>query len=116
MSALAQGTAVQALARAAVRLGDPRLFEVARAGLGIFRAPPPEGVRVQTAAGAHYLIYSFAPRLRVLNGFVQSLNGLLDFARLANDAERRTSCSRPARRSSPRSSRATTRAPGRATR
>ncbi len=86
VSALAQGTAVQALARAAVRLGDPRLFEVARAGLGIFRAPPPEGVRVQTTAGAHYLIYSFAPRLRVLNGFVQSLNGLLDFARLANDA------------------------------
>jgi D-glucuronyl C5-epimerase-like protein len=87
VSALAQGTAVQALARAAVRLGDPRLFEVARAGLGVFRTPPPEGVRVQTPAGAHYLIYSFAPRLRVLNGFVQSLNGLLDFARLANDAE-----------------------------
>ncbi len=89
VSGLAQGTAVQALARAAVRLGEPRYFEAARAGLGIFREPPPAGVRVATPAGAHYLIYSFAPGLRVLNAFTQSLNGLHDFALLANDAEGR---------------------------
>jgi len=59
----------------------------ARAALGVFRTAPPRGVRVATPAGAHYVIYSFAPRLRVLNGFVQALNGLLDFARYANDAE-----------------------------
>ncbi|HYF27129.1 MAG TPA: D-glucuronyl C5-epimerase family protein [Baekduia sp.] len=86
VSALAQGTALQAFSRAAIRLGEPRLFEVARGGLGIFRAAPPEGVR---APGDHYLIYSSLPRLRVLNGFVQALNGLLDFARLANDEEGR---------------------------
>ncbi|HUR87095.1 MAG TPA: D-glucuronyl C5-epimerase family protein, partial [Solirubrobacteraceae bacterium] len=89
VSGLAQGTAVQALARAAVRLGEPRYFEAARAGLGIFREPPPAGVRVATPAGAHYLIYSFAPGLRVLNAFTQSLNGLNDFAVLANDVEGR---------------------------
>ncbi|MDP1846294.1 MAG: D-glucuronyl C5-epimerase family protein [Solirubrobacteraceae bacterium] len=89
VSALAQGTALQALSRAAVRFGEPRYFEAARAGLGIFRARPPSGVRVTTPAGAHYLIYSFAPRLRVLNGFTQALNGLHDFGVLANDAEGR---------------------------
>lgn len=89
VSALAQGTALQAFSRAAVRLGEPRYFEAARAGLGIFRKAPPSGVRVATPAGAHYLIYSFAPGLRVLNGFTQALNGLRDFAALANDAEGR---------------------------
>ena len=86
VSGLAQGTAVQAFSRAAVRFGEPRFFEAARAGLGIFRAAPPAGVRVATPAGAHYLIYSFAPRLRVLNAFTQAVNGLHDFAVLANDA------------------------------
>ena len=89
VSGLAQGTALQAFSRAAVRLGEPRYFEAARAGLGIFREAPPSGVRVATPAGAHYLIYSFAPGLRVLNGFTQALNGLHDFAALANDAEGR---------------------------
>ncbi|PTL56541.1 D-glucuronyl C5-epimerase family protein [Paraconexibacter algicola] len=85
VSALSQGTAVQALSRAAIRLGHGPYFDTARAALGIFRTPPPTGVRVATDAGAHYLIYSFAPRLRVLNGFVQSLIGLRDFATFAND-------------------------------
>jgi len=85
-SGLAQGTGVQALARAAVRLNEPRYFESARAALGIFRTAPPSGVRVATPVGAHYLIYSFAPGMRVLNGFNQAVNGLHDFALLANDA------------------------------
>jgi hypothetical protein len=89
VSALTQGTAVQALARAAIRLREPALLGLARAALGVFRTPPPQGVRLVTPAGARYLIYSFAPRLRVLNAFVQALNGLLDFARYANDLEGR---------------------------
>jgi len=88
-SGLAQATGVQALSRAAIRLGDPRYFEAARSALGIFREAPPAGVRVNTPVGAHYLIYSFAPALRVLNGFTQAVNGLHDFALLANDAEGR---------------------------
>jgi hypothetical protein len=89
VSALSQGTAIQAITRAAVRFQDPRLFAAARSALGIFHAPPPEGVLVPTAVGAHYLQYSFAPNLRILNGFIQSLNGLHDFAALANDADGR---------------------------
>jgi hypothetical protein len=87
VSGLAQGTGIQALSRAASRLKEPRYFEAARAALGVFRQPPPEGVRVATPAGAHYLQYSFGPNLRILNGFVQAVNGLHDFTILANDPE-----------------------------
>ncbi|MDP2711985.1 MAG: D-glucuronyl C5-epimerase family protein [Solirubrobacteraceae bacterium] len=87
VSAMAQSTALQAFARAAVKLNEPRYFDAARQGLGIFRVAPPRGVRVATSAGSHYLIYSFAPGLRVLNAFTQSLNGLHDFASLAGDAD-----------------------------
>jgi D-glucuronyl C5-epimerase C-terminus len=89
VSGLTQGTAIQAYSRAAVRLQLPPYFEIARAGLGVFRTPPPEGVRVATPVGAYYLQYSFNAGLHILNGFVQSLNGLFDFGALANDAEGR---------------------------
>jgi hypothetical protein len=89
VSGLTQGTAIQAFSRAAVRLQAPPYFEVARAALGVFRTPPPEGVRVATPVGAQYVQYSFNPGLRILNGFVQALNGLFDFATLANDVEGR---------------------------
>ncbi len=89
VSGLSQGTAIQALSRAAARLQEPRYFEAARSALGIFKVAPPEGVRVDTPAGADYLQYSFDPGMRILNGFVQALNGLYDFAAYANDAEGR---------------------------
>ncbi|MBW3653685.1 MAG: D-glucuronyl C5-epimerase family protein [Actinobacteria bacterium] len=87
VSGLAQGTAVQAIARAAVKLDEPAYLAAATAGLGVFRQAPPSGVRVATPAGAHYLIYSFAPGLRVLNGFTQAVNGLHDYAKLTADPE-----------------------------
>ncbi len=89
VSGLAQGTALQALGRAAVRFARADYFNAAHGALGVFSTPPPEGVRVATPAGAHYLIYSFAPGERVLNAFVQSLVGLYDYSGLANsDAAR----------------------------
>jgi len=87
VSGLAQGTAVQALARAADLLGEPAYLAAAKSALGIFREAPPSGVRVATPAGAHYLIYSFAPGLRVLNGFTQAVNGLHDYAKLTADPD-----------------------------
>jgi hypothetical protein len=84
VSGLAQGTAIQALGRAAVRFTRADYFNAAHAGLGIFGTPPPEGVQVSTPVGAHYLIYSFAPGKRVLNAFIQALVGLHDYAGLAN--------------------------------
>ena len=86
VSGLAQGTAIQALSRAAVRLKRPELFDVARRALGVFRTPPPSGVRVLTGERrAHYLAYSYAPGQRIYNAFFQSLIGLHDFATFAND-------------------------------
>jgi hypothetical protein len=86
VSSLAQGTGLQAMARSATRLNrQAEVFPIALSGLGIFTTPPPAGVRVAEGAGAHYLQYSGLPRLRVLNGFIQSLVGLYDFATLTGD-------------------------------
>lgn len=88
-SGLSQGTAIQAFARGAQRLHEPAFATVSQEALGIFEQPPPAGVRLQVAppsegtlAHVHYLEYSFAPAERILNGFIQSLNGLYDFAKL----------------------------------
>jgi hypothetical protein len=84
MSAMAQGTAIQALSRASQTLGDPAYLQVARSGLRAFSTRAPLGVRVRGRDdGNHYLIYSFARGLRVLNAFAQSLNGLYDYAAIA---------------------------------
>lgn len=88
VSGLAQGTALTALSRGAIRLEDNAYFEAARSALGIFRTPPPEGVAQPTATGTHYLQYSFTG-LHILNGFVQALNGLHDFTVYANDEDGR---------------------------
>jgi hypothetical protein len=85
VSGLAQGTAMQALARGSQVLGDPRYLQAAREGLGVFRRRPPAGVRVSAPGGSHFLIYSFNPGLRVLNGFLQALVGLYDYAEIADD-------------------------------
>src|SRR3954471_210077 len=85
-SSLAQGTGLQAMARAATRLGrQQEVMPILHQGLGIFQASPPQGVRIPDAGGAHYLQYSGLPRLKILNGFIQSLVGLYDYAALSGD-------------------------------
>ncbi len=92
-SGLSQGTAIQAFARASQRLEEPAFAARATELLGIFQTPPPAGVRLQVAPGSagslpqvHYLEYSFAPQERILNGFIQSLNGLYDFTKITGSA------------------------------
>lgn len=92
-SGLSQGTAIQAFARASQRLNEPAFAATAEKALGIFQTPPPAGVRVQNApasatgpARVHYLEYSFAPTERILNGFIQSLNGLYDFTKITGSS------------------------------
>jgi hypothetical protein len=86
ISGLSQGTALQAFARAAALLQEPRYVETARAGLGAFETPPPSGVRTRgPRGGVHYIEYSFAPRLYIFNGFLQALIGLYDFGLLAGE-------------------------------
>jgi hypothetical protein len=109
-SALSQGTALQALARAWSTTKDQRYLSAAQQALGIFKAAPPEGVLApasgpasappskpgagQTSASgaagtqpasSWYLQYSYAPSERILNGFVQSLVGLYDYTKLTRD-------------------------------
>ena len=86
ISGLAQGTAVQSLARAGIRLDrKEEAIEAGRRALRAFEVNAPAGVRVPIGSGAHYLLYSFDRDLRVLNGFVQALVGIYDFAAYAND-------------------------------
>jgi hypothetical protein len=74
------------MARSATRLNrQAEIFPVAQRGIVIFPTKPPAGVRIQAGNGAHYLQYSGLPRLKVLNGFIQSLVGLYDFAALTGD-------------------------------
>jgi D-glucuronyl C5-epimerase C-terminus len=49
--------------------------------------PPPVGVEVAAPAGARYLQYSFAPKVDIINAFLQSLIGLYDYAHASGDAE-----------------------------
>jgi hypothetical protein len=86
-SGLSQATALQALARTSDRLQDPVYRDIATRGLALFEMAPPNGVRVDGYAGAgpHYLIYTYAPDLRVINAFLQSIIGLYDFSQLTGD-------------------------------
>ncbi len=77
-SGLSQGTALVALARAYRDLGDDAYLDALRSAVRLYAFRTPLGVRVPTRYGNHYAEYSFAPRLRIINGFVQALNGLWD--------------------------------------
>jgi len=86
-SAMAQGTAMQALSRGYELLGDETYLLTARRGIRAFTTPAPLGVRTAGRdGGKHYLIYSFSTGLRVLNAFAQTLNGLFDYATISGHA------------------------------
>jgi hypothetical protein len=77
-SGLSQGTALVALSSAFKHTHDPRYADAIRAALRLYELPAPIGVRVRTRLGNFYAEYSFAPRFRIINGFIQALNGLWD--------------------------------------
>ena len=81
-SAISQGTALQAFADAYKATENSLYLAVGNRALALFTAAPPSGVAVKTPLGARYVEYSFdpAPGDQVLNGFLQSLIGLDDFA------------------------------------
>jgi hypothetical protein len=89
-SAMSQGTALEALTRGYKAFGDRSYLDVARRALPIFHVSPPIGVAVHTQLGARYLLYSFAPGAPVINGFLQTLIGLFDYAHASHvgDASR----------------------------
>jgi hypothetical protein len=87
-SAMSQATAIEALTRAFQAFDDRAYLDVARRALPIFGAAPPVGVTVPTRRGKRYLLYSFAraPGVAVINGFLQTLIGLYDYATASGDA------------------------------
>jgi hypothetical protein len=84
-SGLSQGTALQVLSRAWGRFHEQVYLTAAQQSLGIFQTAPPEGVHVSTPAGAEYAEYTYAPQLRILNGFIQSLVGLYEYTSITHD-------------------------------
>jgi hypothetical protein len=91
VSGLAQGTGIQSITRVAQRTGrQEEVFPIADQALGVFETATPAGVRVDTANGPHYALYSFDPGLRVINGFLQALVGLYDLSKIGNDERART--------------------------
>lgn len=86
ISAMAQGTVIQALARGHRLLGgDDGYLDAAREGLGAFETGAPAGVAVAAPGGTHYAMYSQQPGLKVLNGFLQAVAGLQTYARVSGD-------------------------------
>ncbi len=84
-SGLSQGTALQALSRAYSRLHEQVFLTAAKQALGIFQTPPPAGMSVARPAGTLYAEYTYAPTDRILNGSIQALNGLYEYAKLTGD-------------------------------
>jgi hypothetical protein len=89
VSGMVQGTAVQALARGRRAFEARRFGLEARRALGAFEQSPPAGVAVRDGGGRHYLMYSFAPGLRILNGDLQAITGLFDMARFTGSRRAR---------------------------
>jgi hypothetical protein len=86
-SAMSQGTALEALADAYKASGNRDYLAIAHSALPVFTVPPPSGVSVRTSLGRRYLLYSFAPAAdeAVINGFLQTLIGLDDYALASGD-------------------------------
>lgn len=89
VSSISQGTAAQSLARVAYRMNNRSMFRAARLATRSFNQPAPTGLRVIRDGGYHYLGYSGAPKLIILNMFLQSLNGLRDYSQIADDRRAR---------------------------
>jgi hypothetical protein len=85
VSAITQGTAVSAYSHAGAKLARPDYMTDAANALGVFKAPPPEGVALKQPDGVHYLMYSTNSKLLILNGFLQALTGIYDYWQLSQD-------------------------------
>jgi hypothetical protein len=85
-SAMSQATALEALTRAYQATQNPYYLDVATSAMPIFSKAPPTGVNVPTPAGTRFLQYTFAPKLSIINAFLQTLIGLYDFGQVSGNA------------------------------
>ena len=86
-SAMAQGTALEALTHAYEAFRDPAYLQVAAQALQPLAAPPPVGLSVTTPRGRRFLQYSFAPDTDIINAFLQTLIGLYEYAHASGNTE-----------------------------
>jgi hypothetical protein len=85
-SAMSQATALEALTRAYQATKNPYYLTVAGRAMPIFSTPPPTGVNVRTSVGTRFLQYTFAPKLSIINAFLQTLIGLYDYGQASGNA------------------------------
>ncbi|HEY2654626.1 MAG TPA: D-glucuronyl C5-epimerase family protein, partial [Solirubrobacteraceae bacterium] len=85
VSAMAQATAMEALANTYRATRQQSYLSLAHQALPLLSAAPPAGVGVRTARGWRFLQYSFAPRLDIINAFLQTLIGLDTYAQVSGD-------------------------------
>jgi hypothetical protein len=85
-SAMSQATGLEALTRAYKATGNRAYLVTGAKALQIFKRHPPVGVAVPTKLGVRYVQYTFAPRLSIINAFLQTLIGLHDYAQVSGNA------------------------------
>ncbi|MDE3129775.1 MAG: hypothetical protein KGL16_01355, partial [Acidobacteriota bacterium] len=85
VSAMAQGTGLEALTDAYLATGNSQYLTYAHQALPLLRTKPPVGVGVKTSIGTRYLQYSFTPRTDIINAFLQTLLGLYDYGQVSLD-------------------------------
>ena len=86
ISSLSQGAIVQALARGATYLNEPKYLPIAARALPAFERSAPTGLRSSGFGGNLYLIYSFNKGMRVLNAQIRAVIGLFDYAKITGSA------------------------------
>ena len=85
VSAMAQGTGLEALSDAYLATGNHQYLTDAHEALPLLETAPPTGVAVKTALGTRYLQYSFTPNTDIINAFLQTLLGLYDYEQVSLD-------------------------------
>jgi len=86
ISGMATATGIQAFGRAGQLLNTSKWRKYVRAAYPAFTTRAPTGVLARGPMGGnHYLQYSFASRLYIINAFLQSIIGLYDYAEITGD-------------------------------
>jgi D-glucuronyl C5-epimerase C-terminus len=85
VSAMAQGTGLEALTDAYLATGNRQYLTDAHNALPLLETAPPTGVMVKTVLGNRYLQYSFTPRTDIINAFLETLIGLYDYSQASLD-------------------------------
>ena len=85
---MAQGVAIQALARAWQATHDPEDLALAQRALpGLGRSLAAGGLLGSAAGGRWWPLYAEHPSLRVLNGDLQTVISLYDYAAITGDTK-----------------------------